>query len=260
MIRIFFNVINNLKRIWIPLVALGLFISHLTSSGTRENDGELAMARRLRRLSRFRYFKLHDLMINNGTMDAQIDHIVVSRYAIFVIETKDYGGSIVGSEWDQNWTQHFKRSQYSFHNPIRQNYGHAKAVEALLGDYNLPIVPIVAFSKRAKLNVETRDNHVVYIEEVNRIVRKYRKKKISRRDAKKIYKLLKKKNINNFFTRRRHIRRINKMVKRNKEDVAKNICPSCGGELVLRRGKSRNFIGCSNYPACKYKDSYRGNR
>lgn len=260
MIKIFFNVISNLKRIWMPLVALALFISYLTAKGDRENEGEAAMAKRLRRLSRFRYFKLHDLMINNGAMDSQIDHVVVSRYAIFVIETKDYGGSIVGSEWDQNWTQHFKKSQYSFHNPIRQNYGHVKAVEALVGDYDLPIVPIVAFSERAKLSVETKDNHVVYIKEVNRIIRKYRKKKITRKDAKRIYKLLKKKNINNFFTRRRHIRRINKMVKRKKEDVSKNICPSCGGELVLRRGKSRNFIGCSNYPNCKYKDSYRKNR
>ncbi len=260
MINIFFNVIDNLKGIWIPMVVLALFISYLTSRDGRQNKGELAMAKRLRRLSRFRYFKLHDLMLNNGSMDAQIDHLVVSRYAIFVIETKDYGGSIVGSEWDQNWTQHFKRSQYSFHNPIRQNYGHVKAVEALVRDYKLDVVPIVAFSKRAKIKIETRENHVVYIEDVNKIIRSYKKKKISRGDAKSIYKLLKKKNINNFFTRRRHIRRINKMVKRQKKDIAKNICPSCGGELVLRRGKSRNFIGCSNYPACKYKDSYRGKR
>ncbi|RZM17820.1 MAG: hypothetical protein EOO88_42330, partial [Pedobacter sp.] len=28
-------------------------------------------------------------------------------------------------------------------------------------------------------------------------------------------------------------------------------CPECGGEMVLRHIKSRNFMGCSNYPHCK---------
>jgi hypothetical protein len=31
-----------------------------------------------------------------------------------------------------------------------------------------------------------------------------------------------------------------------------NKCPRCGGNLVNRSGKYGNFIGCSNYPKCKY--------
>ena len=30
------------------------------------------------------------------------------------------------------------------------------------------------------------------------------------------------------------------------------ICPDCGGELVIRRGKYGEFVACSNYPNCKY--------
>ena len=30
------------------------------------------------------------------------------------------------------------------------------------------------------------------------------------------------------------------------------ICPECGGELVVRRGKYGEFVACSNYPTCKY--------
>lgn len=30
------------------------------------------------------------------------------------------------------------------------------------------------------------------------------------------------------------------------------ICPECGGELVIRRGKYGEFVACSNYPTCKY--------
>ncbi|MCP4154958.1 MAG: DNA topoisomerase I, partial [bacterium] len=29
-------------------------------------------------------------------------------------------------------------------------------------------------------------------------------------------------------------------------------CPLCGGELRKRKGKFGEFMGCSNYPGCKY--------
>ncbi len=30
------------------------------------------------------------------------------------------------------------------------------------------------------------------------------------------------------------------------------ICPECGGDLVIRKGKFGEFVACSNYPKCKY--------
>lgn len=30
------------------------------------------------------------------------------------------------------------------------------------------------------------------------------------------------------------------------------ICPECGGDLVIRKGKYGDFVACSNYPTCKY--------
>ena len=34
------------------------------------------------------------------------------------------------------------------------------------------------------------------------------------------------------------------------KDISK--CPKCGELLVEREGKYGKFIGCSNYPKCKY--------
>lgn len=31
-----------------------------------------------------------------------------------------------------------------------------------------------------------------------------------------------------------------------------NICPKCGGSLILREGKYGKFYGCTNYPKCKF--------
>ena len=36
------------------------------------------------------------------------------------------------------------------------------------------------------------------------------------------------------------------------EKVDNMICPKCGGNLITRNGKYGEFIGCSNYPKCKY--------
>ena len=35
-----------------------------------------------------------------------------------------------------------------------------------------------------------------------------------------------------------------------KKDISK--CPKCGGTLVERESKYGKFIGCANYPRCKY--------
>jgi len=42
--------------------------------------------------------------------------------------------------------------------------------------------------------------------------------------------------------------------KDGKEDTSTNInsCPKCGGVLNKRSGKYGDFMGCSNYPRCKY--------
>lgn len=32
------------------------------------------------------------------------------------------------------------------------------------------------------------------------------------------------------------------------------VCPACGANLVLRRGRFGMFIGCSNYPECEHTE------
>ncbi len=37
-----------------------------------------------------------------------------------------------------------------------------------------------------------------------------------------------------------------------REKQGLNKCPKCDGDLVARNGKYGSFIGCINYPICKY--------
>jgi hypothetical protein len=70
------------------------------------------------------------LKLKDGT--TQIDHILVSRFGVFVIETKDYSGWIFGGAEQATWTQVIFRRKFKFQNPIHQNMGHFQAVQNLL--------------------------------------------------------------------------------------------------------------------------------
>ena len=70
------------------------------------DSGEFAVARQLRRLSD-KYLVINDLMFNSGKgRTMQIDHVVVSPYGIFVIETKNISGKIYGNTNAQHWKRY----------------------------------------------------------------------------------------------------------------------------------------------------------
>ena len=52
--------------------------------------------------------------------------------------------------------------------------------------------------------------------------------------------------------RKNHVKDIKTKVKDEKEMSDNMICPKCGSQLVNRNGKYGFFIGCSNYPKCRY--------
>ncbi len=70
------------------------------------------------------------LKLKDGT--TQIDHILVSRYGVFVIETKDYSGWIFANSQHTTWTRVLYGGKFKFQNPIFQNFRHTQAVQDLL--------------------------------------------------------------------------------------------------------------------------------
>ena len=113
-----------------------------------QNRGEARLSRALKRQfvpPNYHLLNHVTLRLRNGT--TQIDHVLVSRFGVFVIETKDYKGWIFGGPGDRNWTQVLYRAKFRFQNPIRQNYGHVCAIRELL-DFLPPdvIQSIVVFA------------------------------------------------------------------------------------------------------------------
>jgi Nuclease-related domain len=89
------------------------------------------------------------LQMDDGT--TQVDHILVSRFGVFVIETKDYKGWIFANANQANWTQVLFKWKFKFQNPIFQNLRHVRAVQTLL-DFLPPgaIRSVVVFTGDAK--------------------------------------------------------------------------------------------------------------
>lgn len=98
-----------------------------------QNRGEALVTRELKANFKAPDFHLLNhitLKLKDGT--TQIDHILVSRFGVFVIETKDYNGWIFANPKHATWTQSFLTQNFKFQNPIFQNFRHVKSVEALL--------------------------------------------------------------------------------------------------------------------------------
>lgn len=83
-------------------------------------------------LPRAQYHGFHNIVIPGGKGTTELDHVIVSSFGIFVVETKFWSGTIYGSEWDKRWTLFTRRSKQLVYNPLRQNFGHAKALADLL--------------------------------------------------------------------------------------------------------------------------------
>lgn len=85
-----------------------------------------------KRLPADEYHAYENVTLPDGNGTTQIDHIYVSRFGVFVVETKNMSGWIFGAENQAQWTQTIYKRKTRFQNPIRQNYKHIKALESLL--------------------------------------------------------------------------------------------------------------------------------
>jgi hypothetical protein len=132
---------------FLALIAILIAVKILGSASFKGWFGERAMSRSLSRLDSTIYHAFHDLYLPrpDGQGSTQLDHVVVSPFGIFVIETKNYRGWIFSSEKQPQWTQQIYRQKSRFQNPLHQNDLHVRALVECL---NLPrdaFLPVVFF-------------------------------------------------------------------------------------------------------------------
>jgi len=202
------------------------------------------------------YRSVHNVTLQMPDGTTQIDHVIVSRYGVFVVETKNYSGWIYGSERDAQWTQVLFGKKVRFQNPLRQNYRHVASLATFLdlpegrfhsvvmfwGDCELktPMPPNVMTSGYATY-IKSKSAPVFTDEEVEDIVEAVRRGRLPP----------------TWKTHRAHVASL-----RKRHDNSTS-CPKCGSPLVERRTtKGRNagtsFFGCSSYPKCRFVQAASG--
>lgn len=218
------------------------------------------------------------LQLEQGT--TQIDHVLVSRFGVFVIETKNMKGWIFGDPRHKRWTQQLFRRRHSFQNPLHQNYLHVMTLKSLLGLAEHQLHSIVYFIGDCAFKTPMPDNvmnrglirfikgkttPVLIPAEVTRVIDTIQRGRLAA----------------NWQTHKQHVAQlkarhsdvshpplpvaampvVNQVVNAAPtitESLTKpnQLCPRCGNLMVLRtakRGDNRGnqFWGCSGFPKCR---------
>jgi len=152
---------------------------------------------------------------------SQIDHVVITPYGLFVIETKNYAGEISGRRKDKIW---FQNGKYEIFNPIRQNYGHISSLRELLSNFkDLEFISIVSFTRRSIFKVDpelrkiTSSELIIYDTELSEFIhrkvtilsRGQAKPPLHEQDIQQIYKIISDKNIKDAAIRKEHVKKNN---------------------------------------------------
>ncbi len=212
--------------------------------------GEFWVKLELGKLPKDKYIVLNDIMLKDEKGTHQIDHLVLSVFGIFVIEMKNYYGLIKGREFDNKWCQYLGKTKNYFINPIHQNYGHVKSLSKLLKLDDKYFISIICFSNQAEIDVKS-NSIVTQVDYLKNEILKY-KEVLIENDIKELANIIIFNNIDDKKLRKQHIKDIRTRINNDKGLENNMICPKCGNKLVERNSKYGKFIGCSNYPKCKY--------
>lgn len=229
----------------IPIIILGI-LSVVFYKKIVGAAGEFWVKRELKKLPK-EYKVLNDIMIRTNNQTHQIDHVVVSKFGIFIIETKQYNGTLIGNDYDKNWTFRAGKKKFYSNNPIHQNYGHMQALKEALQIEPNKFISLVCISSNAK--IKNKSEQVISINNLIPKILSYQDEILP--NATEYYNRIQELNITDHEERKQHIK-FAKTIKTQKEKNRENKCPKCGGNLIKRTGKYGEFFGCENYPKCKF--------
>jgi hypothetical protein len=201
--------------------------------------------------ARYHLIKNVTLLTEDGT--TQIDHIIVSRYGVFVVETKNMKGWIFGNAKQRHWTQKIFKHSQKFQNPLHQNYKHVKTLQSLLGLSDEQVFSVVVFVGDSTFKTPMPEN-VTHGGGYVRFIKAQTEPRLSDVDVQKVNEAIESGRLAaTFRNHRQHVAHVKEIVAK-KESVPR--CPKCQGEMVKRtvkRGENigKEFFGCKAFPKCR---------
>ena len=237
---------------WVILIVIAIVVITLLLKKNVDfailsgKQGERAVGRRLGETLEGKKYVFNDYRFKVGEQTVQIDHIVVNENGIFVIETKNYSGTIYGDDERREWTQilGYGNVVNKFYNPVKQNASHIYQLKSFIPK-DIGIKSVVVFVQG---NIEhINSDSVIALNGIRYCLKTDWGNSLNNLQIERVAKLLEA-HKDDTITIEEHVENIHKM----QEKINNNICPRCGGKLVLRNGKYGDFYGCENYPKCKF--------
>lgn len=206
----------------------------------------------LSHLDRSKYRVINNAVLGLKEKTIHIDYIVISKYGVFIIETKNYNGSITGEENDEYWTETSNGEEYRFSNPVKKILYHVQLLKNNLSDSDkINFVPVIVFP--GNTNVKVRATiPVVNVSCLFKTIKKYNESIMPYDEVESLNYKISSMNLNLRHSILHHIAAVEREKQKGKNKPGKDICPKCGGNLVIKKDRYGYYKGCSNYPTCRF--------
>lgn len=248
---------------WLVLIMAAIPVLKLFAPIIKGKVGEgvVNLAAKLR-LDPTVYHLIKDVTIPSNKGTTQIDHVIVSRYGLFVIETKNYTGWIYADAKSRKWTQVIFRQKHRFQNPLHQNHGHVRALSELLDIPLDKIHGVVCFMGDATFKTAIPEGVFLAGRYVNHI-ESFQTPVFSPEEVAGMLETIESGRLRRGFkTNRLHVQQLKARHATYQApawalpESSAETCPKCGAEMVLRTAKrgasaGNQFWGCSGYPKCR---------
>lgn len=155
------------------------------------------------------YHIFNNVMLKTGKGTTQIDHVVISKYGIFVIETKSHKGTIFGDCNSKMWTQVlFTKSgqkNYPFYSPYLQNYGHLRNLYKLFNLSYMYFLGIICFTSDSVDLSRVQCQNAIKVESLRFIITSHTQVLLTDIQVSELCSILKTDNIQSKYYDKKHV-------------------------------------------------------
>ena len=215
----------------IAFLVLLKVLSDLYKPRIKGKIGESIVASKLSRLNKNDYIVYNDLYLSHNGYTTQIDHLILSIYGVFVIETKNYKGWIFGNEKSKYWTQVIYKEKNKFYNPILQNWKHINFMKRLSPELkSIKYIPIIVFTGSGELRNIESIVPVIYAQNLKSLIKSQKEVVLTQRKLRLLERL-----INKFLSSKKEIKKQHRKSFNTYKYSENRTCPYCGNYLKIKQ-------------------------
>ena len=152
------------------------------------------------------YHVINDVLLPTKKATTQIDHIIVSPFGIFIIETKNHKGMIFGDCFGKVWTQVLRGAgKFTFYSPVRQNEIHIKHLSRAIKIPANCMIGLIVFTNE-NVNLDNVNCPFCYrVQGLYDVILSYNQPIFTEKQVDKIIDRIDKVNIANYKNSKKHV-------------------------------------------------------